>query len=226
LKAKGHETDRLGSVEKSACMTGSSCSAPAEASKYIVGILLAGGESRRMGGVNKALLEVGGVPIVQRVVNILSKVLQKIIIVTNSPADFAFLNLPMFSDLVPGKGSLGGLYTGLSACEGHSGFLVACDMPFLKVDVIRHMVDLAHKADVIVPRIHDKLEPLHAIYSPACLPHIPELLHRSDLKISHLFDKVDVLEVPEQDLAVFDPDFQFIINVNSPEDLQRARTVA
>jgi molybdenum cofactor guanylyltransferase len=200
-------------------------SAPAEASEAVVGILLAGGGSRRMRGVNKALLEVGGIPIVKRVVNTLAQVLKRTVVITNSPQDFAFLNLPMFADLIPGRGSLGGLYTGLTACEGRHGFLVACDMPFLNVHVIRHMVDLADKADIVVPRIYDKLEPLHAIYSAACLPHIAELLRGSDLKIKNFFNKVDVLEVPEQDLAVFDPNLQFIINVNSPEDLQQARTV-
>jgi molybdenum cofactor guanylyltransferase len=179
-----------------------------------------------MKGVNKALLEVGGIPIVKRVVNTLAQVLKKTVVITNSPLDFAFLNLPMFPDILPGRGSLGGLYTGLTACEGRSGFLVPCDMPFLNVHVIRYMVDFADKADVVIPRIHGKLEPLHAIYSPVCLPHIAQLVRESDLKIKNFLDKVHVLEVPEPDLAVFDPDFQFIMNVNTPQDLQRAQTMA
>jgi molybdenum cofactor guanylyltransferase len=207
-------------------MNESSHSAPAEASESVVGILLAGGESRRMKGVNKALLEVGGIPIVKRVVNTLAQVLKRTVVITNSPQDFAFLNLPMFPDLIPGRGSLGGLYTGLTACEGRCGFLVPCDMPFLNVHVIRYMVDIADKADVVIPRIYGKLEPLHAIYSPVCLPHIAQLVRESDLKIKNFLDKVHVLEVPEHDLAVFDPDFQFIMNVNTPEDLQRAQTMA
>jgi molybdenum cofactor guanylyltransferase len=205
-------------------MTETPLSVQSQASKHVVGILLAGGKSRRMRGANKALVEIDGVPIVKRVASALAQVLEQTIVITNSPQDFKFLNLPMFPDIIPCSGSLGGLYTGLTACQGRRGLLIACDMPFLKVSVIRYMVNLAHKADIVIPRIHEKLEPLHAIYSPACLPHIAELLHRSDLKIANFFDKVDVLEVPARDLAVFDPDFQFIVNVNSPEDLQKARS--
>lgn len=207
-------------------MTESSHSATAEVSPSVVGILLAGGQSRRMGGVNKALLEIGGRPIIQRVASTLSEVLDRTIVITNSPRDFAFLNLPMFRDLMPGCGSLGGLYTGLTACEGHRGFLVACDMPFLNAGVIRYMVGLAHHADIVVPRIRGHLEPLHAIYSASCIPHILELLNKSNLKILDFMPRVQVLEIPETDLAAFDPDLKFIMNVNSPENLERARTLA
>ena len=176
-----------------------------------------------MGGVNKALLEVGGHRIIERIVGTLSQTAQEIFVVTNTPADYAFLHLPMLRDVVPGAGSLGGLYTGLSACADTRGFLVACDMPFLNAEVIRYMAGLAYKADVVVPRIRGLLEPLHAIYSAACIPHIAGLLHNSDLKILNLYDKVEVLEVSEQELAVFDPNLHFIMNVNTPEDLQQAR---
>jgi molybdopterin-guanine dinucleotide biosynthesis protein A len=179
-----------------------------------------------MGGVKKALLEVGGRPIVQRVVDTLSQVLSRIIIITNTPRDFAFLNLPTFRDLIPGCGSLGGLYTGLSACGGRSGLLVACDMPFLNAEIIRYMLELAHQADIVVPRIHGKLEPMHAIYSPSCIPHILELLTKSNLKILDFIESVDVLEIPETEIVRFDPELRFIMNVNSPSDLERARALA
>lgn len=206
-------------------MTESSHSATPEGSPSVVGIVLAGGESRRMGRVNKALLEVGGRPIVERVANILSEVLNETIVITNSPQEFAFLNLPMFRDLMPGCGAFGGLYTGLAACQGRRGFLVACDMPFLSASVIRYMVGFADRADIVVPRIHGMLEPLHAIYAPSCMRHIARLLQGSHLKILDLFQCVDVLEVSEKELAMFDPNLKFVINVNRPADLKRARSL-
>ncbi|MGB6066407.1 MAG: molybdenum cofactor guanylyltransferase [Desulfomonilaceae bacterium] len=189
----------------------------------VSGILLAGGGSRRMGGINKALLEVGGRRIIERAASVLRKVFREVLVITNSPEDFRFLGLPMFTDLLPGRGSLGGLYTGLSACAGIYGFLVACDMPFLSEDVIKYMVDMIDGYDVVLPRTSGGFEPLHAAYSKACLPHIEGLLQREDLKIANFFDKVKVSEVPEADLVRFDPELRFIMNINTPQDLQQAR---
>lgn len=176
-----------------------------------------------MGGVNKALLEVGGSPIIERTASALCQVFQEVLLITNSPDDFRFLGLPMLKDVVPGHGSLGGLYTGLRACKGHYGFLAACDMPFLSVDVIRHIANLVQGFDVVVPRISGMLEPLHAAYSRKCLPYIEDLFQHEDLKILNFYDKVKVREVPEEDLFPLDPELRFAMNVNSPEDLRQAR---
>jgi molybdenum cofactor guanylyltransferase len=176
-----------------------------------------------MGGVNKALLEVGGSRIVERVASALCSVFQEVLLITNSPDDFQFLGLPMFRDLVPGRGSLGGLYTGLSVCKGNYAFLAACDMPFLSVDVIRHMLNLVEGFDVVVPRISGMLEPLHAAYSRQCLHYIEELFQHEDLKILNFYDKAIVREVSEKDLRLFDPELRFIMNLNTPGDLQQAR---
>jgi molybdopterin-guanine dinucleotide biosynthesis protein A len=192
----------------------------------VSGILLAGGQSRRMGGVNKALLEIGGSRIIERTASALCHAFQEVLVITNSPDDFQFLGLPMFRDVVPGRGSLGGLYTGLRACKGDYGFLAACDMPFLSVAVIRHIANSVDGFDVVVPRISGMLEPLHAAYSRACLPYIEALLQHESLKILNLYDKVKVREVPEEDLLALDPELRFIVNVNTPEDLQRAREYA
>jgi molybdenum cofactor guanylyltransferase len=176
-----------------------------------------------MGGVNKALLEVGGSRIIARTASALCHVFEEVLVITNSPDDFQFLGLPMLRDVVPGRGSLGGLYTGLRACKGDYGFLAACDMPFLSVAVIRYIANSVEGFDVVVPRISGMLEPLHAAYSRECLPHIEELLQHDDLRIFNLYDKVKVREVPEADLVPLDPDLGFIVNVNTPEDLERAR---
>jgi molybdopterin-guanine dinucleotide biosynthesis protein A len=192
----------------------------------VSGIVLAGGESRRMGGVNKALLELGGLPIIQRVAATLARVFPETILVTNTPEEFDFLNLPMFRDLIRGFGSLGGLYTGLRSCREDFGFLVACDMPFLDDRVIRRMVELTGKHEVVVPRIGGHLEPLHAIYSRNCVPHIERLMAKGDLKILNFFPAADVLEVAETELAVFDPSLVFVMNLNTPEDLRAARKLA
>ncbi len=191
----------------------------------VSGIVLAGGESRRMGGVNKALLKIGDLPIIERVTRILSRVLPHVIVITNTPEDFRFLGLPMFQDLRPGYGALGGLYTGLKECAPDFGFLVACDMPFLCAGIIEHMMRRTQHYDVIVPRLRGKLEPLHAIYSKTCLPVVEDLMNNDDLKIINFFNRVRVLELDEKDLLSLDPDLRFIMNLNTTQDLERAQKI-
>jgi len=179
-----------------------------------------------MGGGNKALLPIGGRSIIERVSDVLREIFEHNILITNSPEDFGFLGLPMVGDLVLGRGSLGGLYTGLKTCGRDYGFLVACDMPFLNKDVISYMVDRTDDNDVIVPRISAGLEPLHGIYSRKCLPLIEELFAEEDLKIRDIFHKANLLEIPEEELKLFDPALSFLLNVNTPDDLRRARELA
>ena len=189
-------------------------------------IVLAGGQCRRMGGINKALAEVAGLTIVERITRTLSSLFSQVILISNTPETYRFVGLPIFTDIQPGNGSLGGLYTGLRRCSGERAFLAACDMPFLNEDVIKLMKDRAAGHDVIVPRIRGMLEPLHAIYSKKCLPHIEDLLNKDDLSIANIYSRVDVLEIDETDIVRLDPELRFIMNVNTPEDLKEARRLA
>lgn len=191
----------------------------------ITGIILAGGKSRRMAGVNKALLKVGQGRIIERVRDVVLQVLPTTIIITNTPDEFAFLGLPMFPDMFPNAGSLSGLYTGLCHCQSQFGFLVACDMPFLNPNLIQGMMQLVEDDDVVIPCINSRLEPLHAIYSRTCMPFVENLLHHGNLRIQDLFDQVRIKKVSEEFLKGFDPEFRFIMNVNSPADLQKARAM-
>jgi molybdopterin-guanine dinucleotide biosynthesis protein A len=194
----------------------------------ISGIILAGGGSRRMGGINKALLHVGGRPIIQRAARTLSQVLREVIVITNAPEEHKFLGLPLYRDLVPGGGALGGLYTGLSKCSGRYAFLVGCDMPFLNEGVIAYMVSiaLADQYDVVVPRINGRLQPMHAIYGKNCLDPTEQQLKGDDLRILNFFTTMRVLEVQESELSCYDPHCRFVMNINTPDELEMARQLA
>jgi molybdenum cofactor guanylyltransferase len=104
--------------------------------------------------------------------------------------------------------------------------LTACDMPFLNGGVIRFMVDAAQGQDVISPRIGGRLQPLHAMYSRRCLPVIEELLTQDDLKIINIFPRTTLREIAETDLSAHDPTLRFVVNLNTPEDVARARVIA
>ena len=179
-----------------------------------------------MGGRPKALLELGGRRIIERVVDAVTPAVSDLLIVTNTPELYAFLGLSMVADVYPDRGSLGGIYSGLKAAAGDAAFTVACDMPFLHPEVVRLVVERAGSGDVVIPRFCDQLETLHAAYAKSCLPHIEERLVAGRLKIVEFFERVRVVEIPEAEIARFrDPAIVFM-NVNTPDELDRAQVLA
>jgi molybdopterin-guanine dinucleotide biosynthesis protein A len=176
-----------------------------------------------MGGEPKALIELGGRRIVERVVAAIAPIVDDVLVVTNTPELYAFLGVPMVGDVFPDHGSLGGIYSGLLAASGDATFTVACDMPFLRADVARLVVERAGEADVVIPRVGEQLETMHASYAKACLPHIEARLRAGRLKIVGFFEDVRVVEIPESAVRqLADPAVVFM-NVNTPDELARAR---
>jgi molybdopterin-guanine dinucleotide biosynthesis protein A len=191
----------------------------------VTGVIQAGGRSTRMGGEPKALVELGGKRIIERIVDVLGTVLPDLLIVTNTPELYAFLGLPMVPDVFLDHGSLGGIYSGVKAAKGAAAFTVACDMPFLKAAVVRLVASHAGEADVVIPKVGDQYETLHALYAKACLPHMEAMLRAKRLKVIGFFPQVKILEIPEADVArLADPHVCFM-NVNTPDELARARTL-
>jgi len=192
----------------------------------VTGVIQAGGRSVRMGGRPKALIDLSGRPIIERVVAALSPAVDDMLIVTNTPELYAFLGLAMVEDVYPDHGSLGGIYSGLKAAAGGAALTVACDMPFLHPGVVQLVADRAGEGDVVIPRVGSQLETMHAAYAKACLPHIEERLIAGRLKIVEFFERVRIVEIIEEDVARFrDPHVAFM-NVNTPEELERARALA
>ena len=192
----------------------------------VTGVIQAGGRSTRMGGRPKALMELGGRPIVERVLAAVAPAVDDLLLVTNTPDLYASLGLPMVADVYPDAGSLGGIYSGLKAAPGEAAFTVACDMPFLHPAVVRLVVARAGEADVVIPRVGGQLETLHACYAKSCLPHIEERILAGRLKIVGFFERVRVVEIAEAEVARHrDPAIVFM-NVNTPEELERARALA
>jgi molybdopterin-guanine dinucleotide biosynthesis protein A len=192
---------------------------------HVTGVIQAGGKSTRMGGAPKALLELGGRRIIERVASVVREVTDDVIVVTDTTELYRFLDLPMVPDVFPEHGSLGGIYSGLAAATGDAAFTVACDMPFLHAEVARLVVRRAGEADVIVPRVGDQLQTLHAVYGKACLAPIEARLRAGQLKIAGFFGDVRVLEIPEADVARHADPAVVFMNVNTPEELEHARAL-
>jgi len=191
-------------------------------------IILAGGKSLRL-GQNKALQIIQGKSLIQRVVDRLATLSKEIIVVTahgeaipcSSP-----VRMKTVADIYPGKGSLGGIYSGLVASSNPRATVVGCDMPFLSVGLLAYMIQICSIFDVVIPRIEDKLEPLCAVYSKICLVPIKELLEQNELKISRLLSTVNVNYVRKDEIERFDPEHLSFFNVNSQDDLEKARILA
>lgn len=188
----------------------------------ISGIVLAGGQSSRL-GTDKALVNVNGQSLIEQVVAKLARLSDDVIIVTNSPEKYGHLETRLVGDIYPGKGALGGLYSGLRAAANTHSLVVACDMPFLDLKLLRYMILLAPEYDVVMPRIGEFPEPLHAVYSKSCLAPIDRLLARGGLKIIDFFSEVRVRYVEEDEVDIFDPQHLSFFNVNTPNDLEKMK---
>jgi len=208
-------------------------------------VILAGGKSRRMGR-DKAFLEFAGQLLIERVIERVRQVCDEVVIVSNDLDSYARFGVPVMGDVYPNKGSLGGIFTGLQSTREEHILAVACDMPFLNIDLLRHLISLAPQADVIVPRAKDlssnlhrgrpdastmrlakdaDLHPTHAIYSKRCADPMRERLLADDLRIIGFYDSVKVLVVEPEEIDRFDPRHLSFFNANTLEDLEFARTL-
>jgi molybdopterin-guanine dinucleotide biosynthesis protein A len=173
-------------------------------------------------GQNKALLSLGGVRLIDRVVSTLREVFAGLLLVTNNPAVYADLGLPMVGDVLPDKGSLGGIYSAVYHAPTPYCFVVACDMPFLSAAVMHYLVEHMADYDVVMPDIHGEMQPLHAIYSKACLSPMLHCLEANRLRIVGFLPEVRVRTITAGDLQHLDPDLLAFQNLNTPEEFQAA----
>ncbi len=191
----------------------------------MTGVILAGGESERMGR-DKAFLELGEKKVIERVISALSGIVGKIIIVTNDPLKYAAFGLETVRDIYPGVGVLGGIHTGLSYMRGDSGFFCACDMPFINPDLVKYIISKkGRRAAAVIPKVGGELEPLFAVYSKKCLVPAEDAIKAGERRIVSFFGKIRVREIPEGELLALDPDLLSFMNLNTPGDLKRANAI-
>jgi molybdopterin-guanine dinucleotide biosynthesis protein A len=187
----------------------------------VTGIILSGGKSARLDGLNKAFIEVRGERLIERTIRIYRDLFSETLLVTNNPLDYLEFDVKIVTDIIPGKASLGGIYTGLFFATSEYAFVTACDMPFLNAEFIRSMTEKTGHHDIVVPRSADGIQPLHAIYSRNLLKPIRRLIDADHLKITELFKKSKVLEIPREEILSFDPAERLFMNINTPEDLEK-----
>jgi molybdopterin-guanine dinucleotide biosynthesis protein A len=190
---------------------------------------LAGGKSLRLGR-EKALEPVNDQRLIDRVISVICSICSEIIIVTNQEQYRRLvkenLRATVQLDLIPGKSSLGGIYTGLAYTSTTYNLVVACDMPFLNRALLSYMISLAPGYDVVVPKIDKFLEPLHAVYKIDCMTVIEKLIREDKLSVFRLFDYMNTRYVDKDEVNLFDPDHMSFFNVNTKNDLIEAEKIS
>jgi molybdenum cofactor guanylyltransferase len=187
----------------------------------MTGIVLAGGENRRM-GTDKAFLEIAGCPLIERIFRSLKSLSWEIIVVTNTPDRYASYGVTVVRDFFDKRGPLTGIYSGLQKSNDEYNFVIACDMPFLNTRLMAYMAALADGYDIVVPAIDDLLEPLHAIYRKGIIPVIESRIKKDDQRIRSMFGVLRVRYVQKEQIDCFDPERKSFKNLNTPQDYEEA----
>ncbi len=191
-------------------------------------VIQAGGASRRM-GEDKALMQFLGTTLIERVINRVRSLGDELLITTNNPEKFKSFQLPLYEDLFPGTGALGGLYTALRVARFPIVSVVACDMPFVNPDILKEALNMliAENTDLVIPRTERGYEPLHAVYRRrTCMPAIHKALQRGERRLISWFSDVTVSEIPASQLRRLDPMQIAFDNLNTQEDFRLAEELA
>jgi molybdopterin-guanine dinucleotide biosynthesis protein A len=191
----------------------------------VTGVVLSGGASHRM-GQDKAALPLGGEPLLARVVRRLGAATGAVMVVGPPEHQALVPGVPIVPDARPGMGPLGGIFTALQVAPTPCIFVVACDMPFIQPELVRHLVNLAAGYAVVVPRSARGTEQLHAVYGRACLPEIAALLDAGDLAVTALYQRVRTRVVAPEDWTAYDSRGLSTFNANTPAEWERARALA
>lgn len=186
----------------------------------MTGIILAGGNNTRI-GTNKAFLTVDGKPIIEKHISIFKELFDEVLIAANDDESYKHLGVTVVKDTMPGRNSLGGIYSGIIEARNEYCFITACDMPFLKRDLILYLMNKRYHYDAVVPVFNNSVQPLCAVYSKKCIEYIEKQLVQNNLKIIQVLGQMNVHYIPESIVRQFDTYGASFININTPADYMR-----
>ncbi len=191
----------------------------------LAAIILAGGKSSRYQHRNKALIKLNGMSLLDHVLSQAYRLTSHIVIVSNNPDIRTYYPEMAVPDDFPDTGPLGAIYTGLRHSNANVNFVVACDMPFVNINLAQYMMTKMGFHDAIIPRVGRLIEPLHALYHARSLPAIQRNLDTKIFKIQDLFPLIRLKYLESDVIRCFDPDFHLFTNINEPSDLAKAKEV-
>jgi len=197
-------------------------------SRVVAAAIVAGGPARRLGGIAKPFIEIGGHTVAERQLALLRSAFPRVLVVANDPAPWADLAVEVVGDRVLGGGPLAGIDAALTAAEGSDAVVcVAGDLPFLTPEMLAALRDHAPDADAVAPRgLAGRIEPLCARYARTLLPAIDVRLRAGELAVHELLDGAAVAWLEGDALRALDPDGTCFLNLNTPDDILRAEAIA
>jgi molybdopterin-guanine dinucleotide biosynthesis protein A len=191
----------------------------------ISGVILAGGANKRFGGITKANIVIGGQTIISRIISAINGFFDEKIIVTDRPEEFReFPQCKIIGDQYIKVGPLGGIHAALKATSGDAIFVFAGDMPFPDKEIIKYQISefFRREHDVIIPKVGQLIEPLHAIYRKSVLKELEMFLSGGKSKgVRDFLNELNVgyLEIPETEKTKL-----AFTNINSPSDIAKSRS--
>jgi molybdenum cofactor guanylyltransferase len=185
------------------------------------GAILAGGRARRLGGLDKSAIIIGGRRIVDRQLDALLAVTPEVVIVANDGQRYTRCDVPVLADAIPDAGALGGLYTALISASTPLVIAVACDMPFVSAGLLAYLVERIGNADAAVPVLADGMHPLCAVYSVRSAAPIERALRHGCYKVQDAVGRLRTVPVTGEELAWLGDPVRLLTNINGPADLER-----
>ncbi len=190
-------------------------------------VIQAGGKSSRM-GQDKALSPFMGITLIEFILEQLEGFGDEQIIISNKPKDYKRFDMPVFQDIHPDVGALGGIYSGVFHASCEHSLILGCDMPFINLDFLKYIVGLAPNFDAVIPRLKkdEFTEPFRAIYAKTCLEPIEQSIRVGNRKVISFFDKINIRFVESKEIKKYDSKGITFFNVNTLEDLKKAELLA
>lgn len=201
-------------------------------------IILAGGKSTRMGGSDKAFLPIGEETMVGMIISQFRSLFSEIVVVAKDAEAYAEMPVTVVTDQFPGLGPIGGIHAGLLASSDKYNLVLACDLPLMRAELVRLLLDRAMGSgeeaaleqdtlpvDVVIPIVGGFIEPTAAVYVRGILPTVEQFIHMGDYKLKNLISALHTDYVPEAELRRVDPNLESFLNVNTPEEYERVRAI-
>lgn len=200
----------------------------------ITGIILAGGKSTRM-GENKSLLNLNGKTVIERVVSLMKSIFQEVIISTNTPEEYNFLNIPLYKDIYEYKGPLAGIHSGLSNSKTEKSFVVSCDIPLITREMIEFIINYKTDNPITICKADGFLQQLAGSYSKSVLPNIEKLLTapqneqkgqkktNSKSAVLSLLETIPTEIINAEELSIYRANMFF--NMNRAEDYEKIKVI-